>query len=653
VARALRRPALAAALAALVGASTLLHWLAGRRIDGLWIMPDEAIYGVRALDLWRNGSLPLLHDGAGYSLLYPALAGGPLSLGSVPSGFAWLKAVQALVMSLAAVPVFLAGRRMMPAPYALVAAALTVASPVLLFSGFVMTEVVYYPLAAATLLAIARAVRTAVLRDQALALLLVAAAVATRVQAVVLVGVFALAVLVEAAFARRPPRVRAFWPVWSLVGAGLAVVVLAPTVLGAYSVTVSRGYPLASALHLVYDHLAYVVVMVAVVPAAAFVVLLWDGLRGREHDDAARALLAVAISAVLLVVAQVGVFASGYSPHLLGRDLAALPPPLFLCFSLWLARGAPRPRAAASVTAVGLVALLVGVPWNELSVNALPDSMGMAILVRRFCGASPASTVAIGAALLLVGFRLLPRRAAPLLAVAAFALLGATSVVASNLTAPTVRTVQTEFVGAPRDWISRFTQSPVAYVFNGDTSGWPVVWQQQFWNPQIDRVLSFTPANVPGPIRQRRIAEPADGLLPISERYAVTNDTVTLAATPLAHQSRGPNAFGLTLWKLADAPRLSTVEVAFRPNGDIWGSAIVTAYDCAGGDLRLTLLPKETDRLEVDLDGRPALQADIGGRSSFNATIRVPRDHSARPCTFTIRGGPLLGSTVVLFERPG
>ena len=49
----------------------------------------------------------------------------------------------------------------MPNRYALLAGALTVSSPLLLYTGLVMTEVLYYPLAALALLACARAVETA------------------------------------------------------------------------------------------------------------------------------------------------------------------------------------------------------------------------------------------------------------------------------------------------------------------------------------------------------------------------------------------------------------------------------------------------------------------------------------------------------------
>ena len=78
-----------------------------------------------------------------------------------------------------------------------------------------MTEVLIYPLAAFALLAVARAVETATLRDQvARASLLIAAAVLTRVQAVVLVAIFAAAIVVDALLARDRRRLRAFWPVW-------------------------------------------------------------------------------------------------------------------------------------------------------------------------------------------------------------------------------------------------------------------------------------------------------------------------------------------------------------------------------------------------------------------------------------------------------
>src|SRR5581483_5639562 len=61
-------------------------------------------------------------------------------------------------MSLAAVPVFLWGRSLVSTRWALVAAALTLALPGLVYSGLVMTEVLFYPLLVLAAWAMARAI---------------------------------------------------------------------------------------------------------------------------------------------------------------------------------------------------------------------------------------------------------------------------------------------------------------------------------------------------------------------------------------------------------------------------------------------------------------------------------------------------------------
>jgi len=650
VARDLRRSGVA--LAALVAVSTLLHWLAGRRLPGPWIMPDESIYALRGLALWQHASLPVLHgQGAGYSIVYPVLAGLPLAVFSISKGYAVLKAVQALVMSLTAVIVFIFGRRVMPDRYALLAAALTVASPLVLYSGFVMTEVLYYPLSALAVLAVARAVETARGRDQALAFALIALAIATRTQGVVLVGIFAGGVLLDAAFARSTGRLRRFWPVWLvLVAAGVAAAA-APGLFGAYAGTLSGGYPLEASLRLVYYHLAYAALMVAVAPFAALGVLLVLAARGRESSPAARALVAVTVVAVVLVVVQVGLFSARYAPHLLGRDLASLPAPLFLVFSLWLARGAPRPRPATSLTVVAVLAVIVGAPWNTLvSDEALPDTMGIALVHDRLLGAPPADFLAVGVAVLLLWFRFGPPRVfLPVLCTLVLGTLVVTSVLASNEVSSKVRFDQASLVGTPADWVERSVDAPVAYLFNGDLGSWNVVWQQRFWNQRIASVVALAPFSVPGPHALNSVIVPADGRLPIRDRYVIANDTVTLAGTPVAHQDRGDEQYGLTLWRVGGAPRLQMVEHGFKPNGDILGTASVTAYDCAGGQLQLTLLPKATNDVEIDLDGKPALRAHVAGLPYWNGTVNVPPGHRSTSCSFRIRGGLLLGSTRIVF----
>jgi hypothetical protein len=534
----------------------------------------------------------------------------------------------------------------MPTGYALLAATLTVCSPLLLYSGLVMTEVLFYPLSTLALLAVARAVKTAARRDQAIALLLIAAAVATRVQAVVFFGVFGGAVLVDALLARSTSRLRSFWPVWLVLVAASVAAAAAPGLFGAYSGTLHGGYPVTLSLRLTYDHLAYAALMVAVVPVAAAGLLLVDAVRGRSHDAGERALLSVTVCAVVLITTEVGVFAARYAPHLLGRNLAPLPPLFFVLFALWLARGAVRRRAVAAVTALLVLALIVFAPWNGLIVDdAVPDSFSVPLVHW-----APADTVAVIAAAVLLLFVMLPRRLSLVLPALVVALLVASSVLASNLITDRASADQPMLVGTPRDWVDRAAHEPVAYLFSGDA--WNVVWQQRFWNHRIDEVGSLSPSLVPGPMAQTRIVVPPTGRLPVRARLVVTTGDVTLVGSTVAHQSLGPDSSGLTLWRLDGPATLSTITYGVKPNGDMLGEGDLTAYDCRGGQLQLTLLPKSTDLLEIDLNGRRVLRRQIAGAPSWHGTIAVPVAQQSQICQFRIIGGALLGSTVLDFTRP-
>ena len=201
--------------------------------------------GARRVASGATASLAIFHgEGAGYGFLYPVLAGIPLSVGRLATGYASLKLLQALTMSLVAVPISLYGRRFMRPGYALVAGALALASPLTLYSGFLMTEVLIYPLGAFALLAIARAVETATLRDQAIAFGAIALTILTRVQSVVLVAVFAAAIVVNWLLSRERRTLRPFWPVWSVLAAAGAAVAAAPGLFGAYEETLRGHYPL-------------------------------------------------------------------------------------------------------------------------------------------------------------------------------------------------------------------------------------------------------------------------------------------------------------------------------------------------------------------------------------------------------------------------
>src|SRR6185503_13875323 len=131
-----------AALCALVLISTAFRAWAAVEVPVPWIAPDEMVYGLLGRSLWLHGSLSILGGPTPYySLLTPLLAGFPLAAFGLGTGYDLLQGLQAFVMSLAAVPVYLWARTLVPRRSALTAAALTLATPVLAYSGLVMTEV--------------------------------------------------------------------------------------------------------------------------------------------------------------------------------------------------------------------------------------------------------------------------------------------------------------------------------------------------------------------------------------------------------------------------------------------------------------------------------------------------------------------------------
>jgi hypothetical protein len=648
----LRTLAPALALPAVVGASTLLHWLAGLRLHGLWILPDEAIYGHRALDFWHHGSLPILGgQGAGYSVLYPIVAGLPLAVGQQGTGYESLKLLQALVVSLAAVPVFVYARRLTTPRYALAAAALTICSPLLLYSGLLMTEVLFYPLTAWTLLATAQAVRSGRRRDQAVVLVLLVADVLTRTQAVVLLPVFGCAVLLDAVFMRSRARLKAFWPVWALLVAAGLVVVAAPGTFGSYAGTLRGSYPIGLALGLTLEHLALAVIGTAVVPAAALALLTAEAARGRIVEPGVRSLVATAVAALALICVQVGFFAARFSPHLLERDLAALPPILFTVLCVWLGRGARRPIVVVAATSFAVAALALLVPWNHLvNSTAFPDSFGLGLLLR-LDRHNPADIVAVAVPVLLVAFALLPRRLTPILVAVVAGLLLATSALASNMITKLDRQQQTDVVGSPRNWIDRAADGPVGYFYDQEAY-WNTVYQERFWNHRITSVVSTSP--VPGPMPQTVFKLGPSGRLPLDERWVVASDPHELVGTPVAHLPQiGLDVTGLTLWKVDGPPRMSLETGGVQPNGDMTGPATIKVWNCQGGKLQLTLLPKATKQLRIELGGVDVVDRNVAGKEVVHLFVPVPASAKPRLCTFTIVPQSLLGSTVIQFLRPG
>ena len=300
--------------------------------------------------------------------------------------------------------------------------------------------------------------------------------------------------------------------------------------------------------------------------------------------------------------------------------------------------------------AFGLLALVLALPWERLnSLEAQPDTFGL-VAIDRLRGGDPATLVAVAGAVLLAAFALVPWRLRAALPVLVGALLVVSSIVTADHVAARVRFDQVNLVGSPRDWIDRgANDGRVAYLYDGERY-FNGVWQAVLWNRRIDRVVALGRTRVPGPMPQEVVAARADGLLGFPERYVVASSPHAFVGKPVASiEQTGEDVGGLTLWRLDPPARLATIRRGIRPNGDMTEPGHIRAYDCAGGRLELTLLPKATNVVTVLLDGRVALRERIGGLDYWNGTVNVPPEPSPRVCRFTIRGESLLGSTRIEF----
>ena len=260
-----------------------------------WIAPDEMVYGLLGRSLYSTGTLAILGGPTPfYSALVPAFVGLPLSMGDLQFGYGLLKVLQALVMSLTAVPVYFWGRSLVGRRWAFVAAVLTLAAPALVYSGLVMTEVLFYPIFVLSAWAMARVIENPTWQRQALFVVAVGAAISTRLQAVVLLPAFVTALGLDALLARSPVRLRRFGPL--IVALGLLAtawlgwrLASSEPALGGYDVVTHASYGVGRTARFVVYHAGSLVLLTGVVPACALLLLLGAAARRRDVDERFRA----------------------------------------------------------------------------------------------------------------------------------------------------------------------------------------------------------------------------------------------------------------------------------------------------------------------------------------------------------------------------
>ncbi len=379
----LRAPA--ACLAVIVTVSAAARAVVGFGAVSPWVLPDELVYTDIARSIAAGGR-PAVRDVPvfGWGEVYPAVLAPVWAF--VDDRYVAYHAslvVNAVLMSLVAVPAYFLARLFVSRGSSVLVALLTVLVPSLSYTGATLTENAFYPAFVLALLAIARTVRCPTIGAQALALAALALVVLTRIQGAALLAGYAGAVLTYALTCepgRRFSYARRFAPTLFFV---------VPVALAPVLVSVARGEGVFGWLgqrsgtfdefqvHEVPQWFVFlgvgIVLYVAVIPAIASTIVVMLGL-SRHAAEPVRLFAAVALPTFAVMLLSVAFVSASFDVDGIGnlneRYVFHVVPLTFVGLALWIELGLPRPRPWAWVV-LGLACVAPALlPIDRLDYNA-------------------------------------------------------------------------------------------------------------------------------------------------------------------------------------------------------------------------------------------------------------------------------------------
>jgi hypothetical protein len=546
--------------------------------------PDEYLYTAFARALGAGQAPNVRGTSANFpALLEPILAAPFHALFSPELAYRLTQAENALLMSLAAVPVYLLARRLSLSPrYALFCAVFAVAIPDLVFASYTLADPVAYPFAMGALAAGVAALDRPARRTQLLFLILAFLATFARVQYVVLPAAFVVAALIvdrrRVLKTQRLPLVLMALPLVVAVALGPA------RVFGYYS-NVTNLHLGGQLLHWAGIDLFLLAFSTGIVLVPGALVAL---ARPRGRAETAFAALAAVFCAGLVV--EAALYASNGSARFQERYLFALLPLIPIGFGLYLKHGRPA-RIPVALLSLFLFALSARLPLSGWAGGiGKTDSQFLVAVFRleRAVGTANGALVLAGlAAAGAAGAVLVSRRGGGRYAVAAaLAFVMVASFGATVSDSANARQVREDYLPPNPSWVDATGLKDVTLL---QTAGAPPAGaaEQLYWNRSISHEALVGDAQPTDVYAAPRIRVARDGTLNgVGANVLVQDYAATLQ---FANARLVATAGSFSLWSAESAPRLSLLERGRFSDGWLARTGKLTVWPDAAGRTTGTL----------------------------------------------------------------
>lgn len=581
-------------LTGIVLMSTWVQIVVGRGIQSPTVFFDELAYSELSRSFAASGHF-LIRDApttafGPLSRLYPMLVAPAYRLSSnSPHAFAFIKAINAVLFSLAALPTYFVARRILDKSLALVAAILAVAVPSIIYSGMVMSESAAYPAFLLCVLAMVASLAEPRGRRQLAVLAAIAVAFSIRAQALVLVPAYVTAILLLAWVETKPStrlsdlrrNLARYKPTWFALGGGATLALAlqvgrghsALALVGSYGV-VAGGMELRSVPKWFVYQLADLDLYVGVVPLAAFCVLAYRAMSGKGSRQL-RVFAVVAVSLVVWLGLQIAVFSSSVwgLGRLHERNYFYVVPLILIGFLAFFEVEGARDRRSALVAGIVTSSLPATLPFAELWKGARIDSLALLPWGNTFISGGKAPLAMAIFATVLSAFVFAPRHFLPILVgIVALNFLVIGSAANSQVRHSAgllgdVRVNQTwidDAVGPTAKVTAVWFPSRMACVPFSQL-GWYerelMLWENEFFNRSLTTVY-YAGAPLDSFPSGRLVVDPHTGMLssvgrkPFSPHYLVVGEEVRVDAPVVAHDLQTRSVlYRVHGWPRVIAPR--------------------------------------------------------------------------------------------------